>query len=190
MRFSGFGKLLPDICEEFWSYCSVFGAVNKEGFFFLESRSSRSVRGFKKDLMWKLQCWYYLSLINCLWWRHIWIWYWSSVNAKEPPKSFYKLTFKGKAMNLSIYEKELLVVVFVVHKWRHYLLNDHFLSRLIREAWSICWDNFLIHQFSNNGYLNSLCLTMKYSKQVKDNTLTDALSKWRGRKCCLWRCQC
>lgn len=42
---------------------------------------------------------------------------------------------KGKQLHLSIYEKELLAVVFAVQKWRHYLLSGHFfLSRLIRRV--------------------------------------------------------
>ena len=36
---------------------------------------------------------------------------------------------KGGQLHLSIYEKELLAVVYAVGKWRRYLLTNHFIIK-------------------------------------------------------------
>lgn len=43
------------------------------------------------------------------------------------PLAFISRHLKGTQLHLSIYEKELLAVVFAVQKWRHYLLTGHFI---------------------------------------------------------------
>lgn len=45
------------------------------------------------------------------------------------PLAYISRQLKGKQLHMSIYEKELLAVVYVVHKWRHYLLTNHFVIR-------------------------------------------------------------
>ena len=45
------------------------------------------------------------------------------------PVAYISRHLKGKHLHLSIYEKELLAVVFAIQKWRHYLLSRHFVFR-------------------------------------------------------------
>lgn len=45
------------------------------------------------------------------------------------PLAYISRHLKGKQLMLSIYEKELLAVIFAVQKWRHYLLTQHFIIR-------------------------------------------------------------
>lgn len=42
------------------------------------------------------------------------------------PLAYISRHLQGKQVSLSIYEKELLAVVFTLQKWRHYLLTSHF----------------------------------------------------------------
>ena len=43
--------------------------------------------------------------------------------------AFHSQLLKGKALHLSTYEKELLALVTVVHKWRPYLLGRPFVIK-------------------------------------------------------------
>lgn len=45
------------------------------------------------------------------------------------PLAYISRHLKGKQLTLSIYEKELLAVIFAIQKWRHYLLSSHFIIR-------------------------------------------------------------
>lgn len=45
------------------------------------------------------------------------------------PIAYISLQLKGRQLHLSIYEKELLAVVFAVQKWRHYLFTNHFVIK-------------------------------------------------------------
>lgn len=49
-------------------------------------------------------------------------------------QSYHPITFISKGLAprhvaLSVYERELLALVFVVTKWSHYLLSQHFIMR-------------------------------------------------------------
>ena len=47
----------------------------------------------------------------------------------QRPVAFHSQLLKGKALHLSTYEKELLALVTVVHKWRPYLLGRLFVIK-------------------------------------------------------------
>ena len=47
----------------------------------------------------------------------------------QHPITFISRTLNKQQQSLSTYEKELLVVVFAVQKWRHYLLSSQFVVR-------------------------------------------------------------
>ncbi|XP_010491426.2 PREDICTED: uncharacterized protein LOC104769009 [Camelina sativa] len=97
------------------------------------------------------------------------------------PLAFISRHLKGKQLNLSIYEKELLAVVFAVQKWRHYLLPNHFIIRTDQRSLK-----YLLEQRLNTPiqqqWLPKL-LEFDYEiqyRQGKDNIAADALSRVEG----------
>lgn len=107
------------------------------------------------------------------------------------PLAYISRHLKGKQLNLSIYEKELLAVVFAVQKWRHYLLTNHFVIKADQRSLK-----YLLEQRLNTPiqqqWLPKL-LEFDYEihyKQGKDNVAADALyQEWKVQKYCIWRCQ-
>ena len=47
--------------------------------------------------------------------------------------AFMGQALRAKIQSLSIYEKELLSLIFAVTKWRHYLLGNHYSLRFLLE---------------------------------------------------------
>lgn len=97
------------------------------------------------------------------------------------PLAYISRHLKGKQLHLSIYEKELLVVVFSVQKWRHYLLTGHFVIKTDRRSLK-----YLLEQRLNTPIQQQRLpklLEFDYEiqyKQGKDNLVTDALSGVEG----------
>lgn len=94
------------------------------------------------------------------------------------PLSYISRHLKGKQLNLSIYEKELLDVVFAVQKWRHYLLPQHFVIKTDQRSLKYLLVNTPIQQ----QWLPKL-LEFDYEiqyKQGKENLAADALSRVEG----------
>ncbi|CAA7028426.1 unnamed protein product [Microthlaspi erraticum] len=97
------------------------------------------------------------------------------------PLAYISLHLKGKQLHLSIYEKELLAVVFAVQKWRHYLLNGHFVIKTDQRSLK-----YLLEQRLNTPiqqqWLPKL-LEFDYEiqyKEGKENLVADALSRVEG----------
>lgn len=97
------------------------------------------------------------------------------------PLAYISRHLKGKQLHLSIYEKELLAVVFAVQKWRHYLLHGHFIIRTDQRSLK-----YLLEQRLNTPiqqqWLPKL-LEFDYEiqyRQWKDNVAADALSRVEG----------
>lgn len=88
---------------------------------------------------------------------------------------------KGKQLHLSIYEKELLAVVFVVQKWRHYLLVGHFNIKTDQKSLK-----YLLKQRLNTDIQQQwLPKLLKFDyeiqhKQGKENLAVEALSRMEG----------
>ncbi|CAA7037672.1 unnamed protein product [Microthlaspi erraticum] len=97
------------------------------------------------------------------------------------PLAYISRHLKGKQLHLSIYEKELLAVVFVVQKWRHYLLQGHFVIKTDQRSLK-----YLLEQRLNTPiqqqWLPKL-LEFDYEiqyKQGNENLVADALSRVEG----------
>lgn len=97
------------------------------------------------------------------------------------PLAYISRHLQGKQLHLSIYEKELLAVVFAIQKWRHYLLHDHFV--IITDQRSL---KYLLEQRLNTPiqqqWLPKL-LEFDYEiqyKEGKENLVADALSRVEG----------
>ena len=97
------------------------------------------------------------------------------------PVAYISRHLKGKQLHLSIYEKEILVVVYAVQKWRHYLLTGHFIIKTDQRSLK-----YLLVQRLNTPiqkqWLSKL-LEFDYEiqyKQGKDNVAADALSRVEG----------
>ena len=50
------------------------------------------------------------------------------------PLAFYSQALKGKALFLSIYEKELMALVLSVKKWRPYLFGQNFVIKIDQQS--------------------------------------------------------
>lgn len=97
------------------------------------------------------------------------------------PVAYISRQLKGKQLHLSIYEKELLAVIFAVRKWRHYLLPAHFIIKTDQRSLK-----YLLEQRLNTPiqqqWLPKL-LEFDYEiqyKQGKENVVADALSRVEG----------
>lgn len=97
------------------------------------------------------------------------------------PLAYISRHLKGRQLALSIYEKELLAVIFAVQKWRHYLLTQHFIIRTDQRSLKYLLEqrlNTLIQQ----QWLPKL-LEFDYEiqyKKGKENLVADALSRVQG----------
>jgi len=80
--------------------------------------------------------------------------------------------------SLSTYEKELLAVVFVVQKWRHYMLNTHFIIRTDHRSIQYILNQRLTTAFQQKWLvkLMEFDFTIEF-KQGRENLAVDALSK-------------
>jgi hypothetical protein len=93
----------------------------------------------------------------------------------ERPIAFLSKAFKGRAVLLSTYEKELLSLVIAVQKWRPYLLGHSFI---------VCTDHqalkFLLEQQVGTMVQQSKLLGYDFViefKKGRDNKVADALSR-------------
>lgn len=97
------------------------------------------------------------------------------------PLAYISRHLKGKQLHHSIYEKELLAVVFAVQKWQHYLFMGHFVIKTYQKSLKYLLEqrlNTLIQQ----QWLPKL-LEFDYEiqyRQGKDNLVADALSRVEG----------
>lgn len=73
---------------------------------------------------------------------------------QKHPIAFISKAFGPIGQELSVYEKELLAITFVVSKWRHYLEQGYFSLKLIMKALNSFWNKDYIRICSIRTYLN------------------------------------
>nr|ABW74571.1 pol polyprotein [Boechera divaricarpa] len=97
--------------------------------------------------------------------------------------AYISRNLKEKQMLLSIYEKELLAVLFAVQKWRHYHLNHHLVIKTDQKSLK-----YLLEQRLNTPVQQKMLprlLEFDYEiqyRQGKENVAVDALSRVDGAK--------
>lgn len=97
------------------------------------------------------------------------------------PVAYISRHLKGQQLHLSIYEKELLAVVFAVQKWRHYLLNTHFIIRTDQRIFKYLLEQRLNTPMQQQWLLKLLEFDCEIQYiQDKDNLVADALSRVEG----------
>ena len=97
------------------------------------------------------------------------------------PLAYISRHLKGKQLNLSIYEKELLAVVFAVQKWRHYLLTNHFVIKTDQRSLKYFLEQRLNTPIQQQWLPKLLEFDYEIQyKQGKDNVAADALSRVEG----------
>ncbi|XP_056698524.1 uncharacterized protein [Spinacia oleracea] len=82
------------------------------------------------------------------------------------PLAFISRALGPKWQQLSVYEKELLAIVFAVQKWEQYLMGNHFLIKTDKKVLNGSYSRRYPLLFSNFGYLNSWVLTMRFNTKV------------------------
>lgn len=94
------------------------------------------------------------------------------------PIAFHSQTLKGKALQLSTYEKELLALVTAVHKWRPYLLGRPFIIKTNQQSLKYILEQ-KIDTPTQQKWLTKLLgylFVVEYQKRC-ENKVADALSR-------------
>ena len=94
------------------------------------------------------------------------------------PIAFHSQLLKGKALQLSTYEKELLALVTVVHKWRPYLLSRPFIIKTNQQSLKYILEQS-ITTLAQQKWLTKLLgyLFVVEYKQGCENKVANALSR-------------
>lgn len=74
------------------------------------------------------------------------------------PIAYYSQALKGKAVQLSAYEREMLAILFAVKKWRQYLLERRFIVKIDQKSIT-----YILDQRPQHPWLQKLLDTEKES---------------------------
>nr|XP_027099356.1 uncharacterized protein LOC113718666 [Coffea arabica] len=94
------------------------------------------------------------------------------------PIAFISKAFSLKNLGLSVYEKELMALVFAVTKWKHYLVGNHFIIRTDHKSLKFLLEQRLTTtaQYKWLTKLLGLDYEIQYKKGT-ENTVADVLSR-------------
>ncbi|GJX59479.1 retrotransposon-related protein [Tanacetum coccineum] len=99
------------------------------------------------------------------------------------PIAFLNKTLALKHKSLSAYEKELLVVVLALQKWRGYLLDTHFKIKTDHFSLKYVLDQRITTPFQSKWLPKLLGFDYEIEyKQGKDNVVVDALSRVQRKR--------
>ena len=103
---------------------------------------------------------------------------WAILMQNQRPIAFHSQVLKGKTLQLSIYEKELLALVTAVHKWRPYLLGRPFIIKTDQQILKYILEQ-RIATTAQQKWLTKLLgyLFVVEYKQGSENKVADALSR-------------
>lgn len=99
----------------------------------------------------------------------------------DHPIAFISKGLAPRHMALSVYERELLALIFAVTKWPHYLLGQRFIVKTDQKALKYLLEQKL-HTDSQIGWLAKLLpfdFEIQY-KKGKENIIADSLSRIQG----------
>ena len=94
------------------------------------------------------------------------------------PVAYMSQTLSDKAITKSVYEKELMAMVLVIQKWRHYLLGRHFIVHTDQKSLKFLIDQRLMSEEQNKwtSKLLGFDFEIKYKPGI-ENRAADALSR-------------
>lgn len=96
---------------------------------------------------------------------------------RQRPIAYLSKAIAPKHLDLSTYEKELMVVVYVVQKWRQYLLGHKFIIKTDHQSFKYLLDQ----RVTSTNHQKSITKLMGIDYEIlykkgKDNVVVDGLS--------------
>lgn len=97
---------------------------------------------------------------------------------REKSLAFFGKAINGRHLTMSVYEKEMLAIMSVVQKWRHYLLGRHFTIKTDHQSLKYLMD----HKISTPAQQMWISKLVGYDYEVQykkgtENIVADALSR-------------
>jgi hypothetical protein len=172
-------RILSEIYQEIWYYCSPLTALLKKNSFHWTDQATAAFLQLKQALTsppvlclpdftktFTIECDACGTSLGAV------------LMQEGRPIAFFSQALKGQALFLSTYEKELLSLVTAVQKWRPYLLGQSFKVKTDQQSLK-----FLLEQkvgtISQQKWLSKLLgydFVIEY-KKGKENRVADALSR-------------